>query len=208
MLHTPRATRGMVVAPHHLAAQAGLRVLREGGNAIEAMVAAAATIAVVYPHMNSLGGDNFWLLTGGDGAPTAIDACGSAASAVSIDLYRSLGYENIPARGPLAAITVAGAVSGWAAALDVAARWGGRLPVARLLEDAIYYANAGVPTTRSQHQNTADHLDELLPCPGFAEVFLTGDQAPSVGTPLRQPRLATTLEQLARTQRTRRLLPR
>ena len=57
MLNTPRATRGMVVAPHHLAAQAGLGVLREGGNAIEAMVAAASTIAVVYPHMNALGGD-------------------------------------------------------------------------------------------------------------------------------------------------------
>ncbi|MCH7711862.1 MAG: gamma-glutamyltransferase, partial [Proteobacteria bacterium] len=63
MLQTPRAMRGMVVAPHHLAAGAGLRVLREGGNAIEAMVAAAATIAVVYPHMNSLGGDNFWLIS-------------------------------------------------------------------------------------------------------------------------------------------------
>ena len=58
MLHTPMATRGMVVAPHHLAAQAGIRVLRDGGNAIEAMVAAAATITVVYPHMNSLGGDS------------------------------------------------------------------------------------------------------------------------------------------------------
>ena len=79
MLQTPRATRGMVVAPHHLAAQAGLGVLREGGNAIEAMVAAAAAIAVVYPHMNALGGDNFWLIDSGDGAPITIDACGAAA---------------------------------------------------------------------------------------------------------------------------------
>lgn len=62
MLNTIRAYRGMVVAPHHLAAQAGADVLRDGGNAIKAMVAAASTIAVVYPHMNGLGGDNFWLL--------------------------------------------------------------------------------------------------------------------------------------------------
>ncbi|MCY4470957.1 MAG: gamma-glutamyltransferase, partial [Thiotrichales bacterium] len=62
MTNTATATRGMVVAPHHLAAQSGLAILREGGNAIEAMVAAAATIAVVYPHMNAIGGDGFWIL--------------------------------------------------------------------------------------------------------------------------------------------------
>ncbi len=59
MLQTARSTRGMVVAPHQLAAQAGLAVLREGGNAIEAMIAAASTIIVVYPPINALGGDNF-----------------------------------------------------------------------------------------------------------------------------------------------------
>ena len=62
MLQTTTATRGLLTAPHHLAAEAGVDVLRDGGNAIEAMVAAAATIAVVYPHMNSIGGDGFWLL--------------------------------------------------------------------------------------------------------------------------------------------------
>ena len=77
---TPQAARGMVVAPHHLAAQAGLAVLRDGGNAIEAAVATAAAIAVLYPHMNSLGGDNFWLISDG-GPPRAIDACGPAAAA-------------------------------------------------------------------------------------------------------------------------------
>ena len=62
MLNTPQGFGGMVTAPHHLASQSGLSVLRDGGNAIEAAVAAAATIAVVYPHMNALGGDNFWLI--------------------------------------------------------------------------------------------------------------------------------------------------
>jgi hypothetical protein len=62
MLNTPRSYGGgMVTAPHHLASQAGAAVLRQGGNAAEAMIAMAAAIAVVYPHMNSIGGDSFWL---------------------------------------------------------------------------------------------------------------------------------------------------
>ena len=61
MIHSIRGTRGMAVAPHALAAQSGVAILREGGNALEAMIAAAATIAVAYPHMNSIGGDGFWL---------------------------------------------------------------------------------------------------------------------------------------------------
>ena len=134
MLQTPRSTRGMVVAPHHLAAQAGLGVLRDGGNAIEAMVAAAAAIAAVYPHMNGLGGDNFWLIDPGSGAPIAIDACGAAAGQATVEFYRERGQAAIPSRGVLAANTVAGAVSGWQTALEISRDWGGRLPLSRLLE--------------------------------------------------------------------------
>ena len=79
MLRALTSPRGMVTAPHHLAAQAGTGVLRDGGNAVEAMVAAAATIAVVYPHMNSIGGDGFWLISRPGQAPLGIDACGRAA---------------------------------------------------------------------------------------------------------------------------------
>ena len=100
MIHPARSYSGMVVAPHRLAAQAGSRVLREGGNAIEAMIAAASTIAVVYPHMNSLGGDNFWLLHTPGEVPTGIDACGAAASAATIDAYRSKGFDAILAEAP------------------------------------------------------------------------------------------------------------
>src|SRR5947199_9249227 len=76
MLQTKRSYGGMVTAPHHLAAQAGLAVLSEGGNAIEAMIASAATIAVVYPHMNGLGGDSFWLVGRARSTPVGIQACG------------------------------------------------------------------------------------------------------------------------------------
>ena len=91
MLNSIRATRGMAVAPHALAAQAALAVLREGGNAIEAMIAAAASIAVVYPHMNSIGGDAFWLIHVPGEAPRAIDACGAAAANASIAWYAERG---------------------------------------------------------------------------------------------------------------------
>jgi oxamate amidohydrolase len=74
MLHTPRSRRGMVTAPHHLASEAGLRVLREGGTAIEAAVAMAAALPVVYPHMTSIGGDGFWLIAVPGKDVVAIDA--------------------------------------------------------------------------------------------------------------------------------------
>ncbi len=188
----------MVVAPHHLAAQAGLRVLREGGNAVEAMVAAAATIAIVYPHMNSLGGDNFWLIYDGAGTPLGMDACGAAAAAADISFYRERGHAHIPARGPLAANTVAGAVSGWQAALDISRGWGGRLPLARLLEDAEYYAHTGAPVTRSQHMNTLAKQSELHDIPGFAETYLQNGKPPTVGALFKQRLLADTLGHLGR----------
>ena len=200
MLHPVRSSRGMAVAPHALAAQSALSILRDGGNAVEAMVAAAATIAVVYPHMNGIGGDSFWLLglPGSQGTEVlGIDACGAAGGEVRMEDYAD--RQAIPFRGPRAAITVAGTVSGWAKALEVgAARLGSRLPLARLLEDAIHYARHGCPVTLSQSRNTSAKRLELAPVHGFAPVFLPGGQVPQPGALFRQPRLADTLEQLAR----------
>lgn len=198
MLNTLRAARGMAVAPHALAAQSALAVLRERGNAIEAMVAAASTIAVAYPHMNGIGGDAFWLIVPPNEPPIAIDACGPAARAASIDAYRAQGLAAIPARGPLAANTVAGTVAGWRAALEVGARFGARLPLGRLLEDAIGYAVGGVPVTGSQAANTRAKLREVEGAPGFRETFLVDGAPPEAGSLFRQPRLGRTLEALAR----------
>jgi gamma-glutamyltranspeptidase len=91
MLNTARATHAIAVAPHHLAAQSALAVMRDGGNGIEAMIAAAATIAVVYPHMNGIGGDSFWVILPPGGEPIAIDACGQAALGATIEAYRGRG---------------------------------------------------------------------------------------------------------------------
>ncbi|MFZ9678875.1 MAG: gamma-glutamyltransferase, partial [Quisquiliibacterium sp.] len=88
MINPVRGTRGMAAAPHALASQSALAVMREGGNAIEAMIAAAATIAVVYPHMNSIGGDAFWLIRVPGQPVLGLDACGAAAALASRDWYR------------------------------------------------------------------------------------------------------------------------
>ncbi len=193
-----RGRRGMAVAPHALASQSALAVLREGGNAIEAMVAAAATIAVAYPHMNGIGGDSFWLLSlgGPAGAMLGVEGCGAAALAARRENY---GMPAIPFRGASAALTVAGTVSAWERALEISReRLGGRLPLARLLADAIDYARNGVPVTHSQARNTLARHDELAGVSGFAETFLQGGTVPATGAPFYQRRMASTLEQLAR----------
>jgi gamma-glutamyltranspeptidase/glutathione hydrolase len=199
MIQPVRGTRGMAVAPHALAAQSALDVLREGGNALEAMIAGAATIAVAYPHMNSIGGDAFWLVHVPRRAPKGIDACGAAARAASIEWYAARGLtRSIPYRGGVAANTVAGAVSGWELAFRLARRWGGRLPLKRLLADAIHYARDGIAVTASQSTLTAARRDELEPQAGFRETYLDHGAAPSTGSFFRQPRLARALERLAR----------
>ena len=187
----------MVSAPHHLAAQAGLRVLREGGNAIEAVVAAAATITVVYPHMNSMGGDNFWLIHAPGLPVKAIDACGAAAASADGKFFRSKGHEAIPSRGPLSALTVAGAVSGWEAAMNVGAALGGRLKLGRLLEDAIHYAEQGFPVTRNLAANAASKKFELERIQGFAPAYLPDSNPVSEASLLKQPRIAATFRRLS-----------
>ncbi len=191
------APHGMVVTPHHLASQSALAVLRDGGSAIEAMVSAAASIAVVYPHMNGLGGDGFWLIVPPDGPPIAIDASGAAGSLATPEAYA--GMNQIPHRGPQAALTVAGTVSGWQEALAVSESLTGRaLPLSRLLDDAIRYADNGIPVTASQASATASKLAELRDAPGFSAAFLLNGEVPHTGQRFRQPLLANTLRQLAR----------
>ena len=195
MLHTQRSYGGSCVAPHHLAASAGRDVLKQGGNAVEAMVAAAAAIAVVYPHMNALGGDGFWLIHEPGKAPVAIDACGPAAQLANRDFYA--GESQIPERGPKAALTMAGTISGWQEALNVAAGWGNALPLPTLLADAIRHADEGVAVSQSQETLTAKHLERLRQSPGFSDALLLNGQVPREGERLRQPRLANTLKRLA-----------
>ena len=109
MLNTPRSRRGMVTSPHHLASEAGLRVLREG-TAIEATLAMAASLPVVYPHMNSIGGDGFWLISKDGKAPIAVDGCGASGTGRDSGFLQEQRAFSDPPRGPLAANTVRHAV--------------------------------------------------------------------------------------------------
>lgn len=197
MLNTTHATRGMAVAPHSLASQAALSILREGGNAIEAMIAAASTIATVYPHMNGIGGDGFWVISEPGKPVVAIEACGTVGGALSIDFYRARGLHEIPMRGPLAGSTLAGTIGGWQRAVEISHEWGGKLALSRLLADAIHYAEQGIPVTRSQYASTSAKLTELRDQPGFADTFLTDGKPPQPGSRFAQPRLGKTLRRLA-----------
>src|SRR5262249_54406248 len=152
-LHSAGHRRGVVAAPHQAAAEAGRAILADGGNAIEAMVAMAATIAAVYPHMNHIGGDGFWLIRERDGRVRALMAGGRAGARARREVYRE--HETIPARGPLAALTVPGAVGGWALALEAAQAAGGRQPLGTLLGHAIRHAREGYVVTPSQARLTA-----------------------------------------------------
>jgi len=202
------APRGMVTSPHALATAAGLRVLEVGGNAVEAAIAVASTIAVVYPHMNSIGGDNFWLLYDArDGNVRALLACGSAGENCTIDAYRSAGYiDEIPRRGPLAANTVPGAVDGWFEAYNYSCeRLDGNRPMADLLADAIWYAESGFPVTPSQDAWTRRNVGlesspfgGLEALGGFRRTFLKPDgDFYARGERFAMPELAATLHAIA-----------
>ncbi len=193
-LHTAGHRRGVACAPHSSAVEAGRAVLADGGNALEAMVAMAAAIAVVYPHMNHLGGDGFWVVREPSGRVRAVMAAGRAGARATPQLYREAGLDMIPGRGPLAALTVPGAVSGWMLALDAAKGRGGKAPLDVLLSFAIKLAHEGSPATRGQAAGAAN--PELKDVPGFAQTFLIDGKPPAVGAILKQPALAATLDQL------------
>jgi gamma-glutamyltranspeptidase/glutathione hydrolase len=194
-LHSAGHRRGVVCAPHFSAVEAGRAILAEGGNAIEATIAMAAAIVAVYPHMNHIGGDGFWLIREPSGKVRAIMAAGPAGLQAKPELYR--GYETIPPRGPLAALTVPGAVGGWMLAAEAAKANGGKLPLDVLLTAAIAHARNGYVVSRSQTRLTQNHLAELEPVPGFAATFLVDGKPPAVGTTLKQEALAETLAHLA-----------
>ncbi len=194
-LHTAGHRRGAVCAPHAIAVEAGRLILAEGGNAIEAMVAMAATIVAVYPHMNHIGGDGFWLIREPSGRVRAIMAPGPAGRNARPELYRD--YETIPPRGPLAALTVPGAIGGWMLALQAAKAHGGTLPLDLLLTEAIGHARDGYQVTRSQERLTRENIENLKSAPGFAETFLVDGKIPAAGATLKQEKLAATLSHLA-----------
>ena len=177
----PMSCNGMVTSPHYLASQAGLDILRRGGTAIDAAVATAATLAVVYPQMCTLGGDNFWLIYDArTGRMKALNASGRAGEKASIDFYRGRGLTKIPARGYLAANTVPGVVSGWDEAWKYSrSALGSQLSFASLLDTARELAERGFPVSTSlawwskvDTDPTDQEFRNLQRYPGFAATYL------------------------------------
>ncbi|AXK83093.1 gamma-glutamyltransferase [Pseudolabrys taiwanensis] len=195
--YTSGHKRGVVAAPHAAAVADGRAILSEGGNAIEAMIAMAASIAAVYPHMNHIGGDGFWLIREPSGRVRALMGAGRAGAKATARFYRDAGHDEIPARGPHAALTVPGAIAGWSLAQEAAEALGGKMPLDLLLAPAIKHAREGYTVTRSQAALTQDKLAELKDVPGFAKVFLADGKVPEQGAKLTQAAFAATLEHLA-----------
>jgi gamma-glutamyltranspeptidase len=198
MLNSAYGFNGGVSAPHRAAALAARDILSAGGSAVEAMVAAAAAIAVAYPHMNGIGGDGFWIIHRPGQAPVAVSGCGRAAALASPEWYAERGItETLPARGALAALTVPGTIAGWKAALALCPR-GNPLPLADLLAPAIEMAREGVGVTENQSRTTREKLAGLKDVPGFAQTFLVDGQPPRAGHRLRQSALGATLAHLTK----------
>src|SRR5687767_11667199 len=177
----------MVACPHALASAAGVDALRSGGSAVDAAVAAASSLAVIYPHMCSLGGDAFWLIYDAAAKKVSyLDGGGRAAAAATLE--RFAGQSEIPFRGLApATLTTPGAVASFC---EAHARHG-RLPFARCLQDAIHYAAEGFPVTARLSrwiEQTAPEMDAASKA-----IFLPDGKVPQAGSVLRNRRLATTL---------------
>ncbi len=188
------ASRGMVATSHYLASAAGLHILRQGGSAADAAIAANAVLCVVYPHMAGLGGDAFALVWApNDPAVKAVNASGPSARIADIDYYRRLGHEKqIPSRGSLAALTVPGVVDGWR---ELHEKYG-RLDWRDLFHDAVYYARNGVLVGRSLAQWLIADRELLSGNAGLKQIFLP-DGLPREGDRIVMGQLANSLEEIA-----------
>ena len=188
----PLLARRVVATSQPLAAQAGLRALLLGGNAVDAALTAAITLTVVEPIMNGIGGDLYALVWDGRGL-NGLDATGAAPQAWTP--ARFAGREEMPRTG-WDSVTVPGQVSGWVALSE---RFG-RLPFERLFEPAVEYAESGFPLS-PVIASVWPHLATLVADqPGFADAFLPGGRAPEVGETWRFPDQARTLTEIAATR--------
>jgi gamma-glutamyltranspeptidase/glutathione hydrolase len=184
---------GVVAAPHYLASLAGIDVLRDGGSALDAAIAANLVMAVVWPQMCGPGGDLFaQVWSASDKKLFGLNASGRAGSGMIQDAYLAQGLTHMPNRGVLT-ITVPGAVDGWFALH----RRFGRVDMARVARDAIHYARDGFRVTSFTSAAIRSNARLLEQVGGGAEVFLRHGEAPAPGDALIQADLARTLAELA-----------
>ena len=190
---TTLAFNGIVASSHYLASAAGLQVLREGGSAADAVIAANAVLTVVYPDQTSIGGDCFLLYhEAATGTLHALNGSGRTPRAASAEAIRKSGHQQMPVRG-IHAVTVPGTVDAWS---QIAERFG-RLGLARLLQPAIGYARDGFPVSARLAGGIAHAASMLGADPYTASIYLPGGSPPKAGDRLVLADLARSLETVA-----------
>src|SRR5688572_11100559 len=181
---TAMGVNGVVATPHYLASAAGLRVFQDGGNAVDAAVAACAVLGVTWPHMCGVGGDLFIVIfPAGADRPIALNSSGRSGSKATPDFIRAAGHQRVPRKGAMSVVTP-GCVAGWHEALQ---KYGTR-ELGSLLDAAIRTADEGFPITpflAESIQQSVRRLNEPA-----QRTFAPNGTPPRVGDVLRQPEYA------------------
>ena len=187
-----RGIHGAVSSDHPLATAAGYAVLRNGGNAVDAVVTMAGVLAVVRPHMNGVGGDAFGIFYDGEsGDVVGMNGSGRAGALATASFFEQAGHESIPGSGPLS-VSLPGAVAAW----DDALTRFGTISLAEALAPGIAYARGGFPVSSrlaSDIAGASRGLNEAA-----LGLYLPGGSPPPVGSLLKNPALAATLERIAK----------
>jgi gamma-glutamyltranspeptidase/glutathione hydrolase len=184
---------GIVATSQSLASQAGARVLEAGGNAIDAAIAANATLGVVEPAMNGIGGDLFAIIyEARTGKLYGLNSSGWAPAALTVDLLKQKGITDMNRSGAQR-VTVPGAVAGWQALRQKF----GTMNLDKLLASAIYYADNGFPVTELISEVWTGAEKNLANTPGFKETYMPGGHSPKPGEMFRNPALAESLKIVA-----------
>lgn len=182
---------GIVSTPQFLASQAGAHILEEGGNAIDAAIAANAVMGVVQPYVNGIGGDLFMIYyEAKTGKLYGLNSSGWTPKALTIDYLKSRGVTSINPIG-VVTIDVPGAVAGW----DAMRSRFGTLPFSQLLAPATYYAQNGFPLAERNARYWVSK--RLLDQPGYRETYVIWPEPPRPGDLFRNPALANSLRQIA-----------
>ena len=182
-----------VTSDHVLASAAGMDVIKRGGNAVDAAITMAGVLAVVRPHMNGVGGDNFMLIRlAKTGEIVALNGSGRAGAKATPAFFEAKGLKAVPSSGILS-VSVPGVVRAWADALQKH----GTITLSQALQPAIRYAERGFPVSPRLHVDIDGSKRKVAADPELARIFLPNGEAPAVGSLLKQPELAKTLRAIA-----------
>jgi gamma-glutamyltranspeptidase/glutathione hydrolase len=188
------ARNGMAATSHPLATQVALDILKKGGNAIDAAIAANAVLCVVEPTGAGIGGDIFALIWSGDKDKLyGLNGSGRSPRSLKMEYFMENGYDFIPSYGPLP-VSVPGCVDGWFEMNEMF----GRLPMKDILQPAINYARDGFPVTEVIAYALSKNTELLKDYPNIKEVYMPGGKSPAKGEIFKNPQLASTLEKIVR----------